>query len=913
MTGAAGVAAIAAAWPFAAAAVRPHVAPPALEGSRTRVDVPPASRPAWTADPTHARPDVRDALARMAGWTAILDRVSGRPVRLHGPGVPAGRDPSALRGFGESFLAAHAVLHGGATLRAGTPVALGREDRWLLPLEQTWQGLPVEGARADLRFVRPEPGGEVLLVSARFALGHGIALDPRPTVAEEEAVAAAARAIREDGWSPHAEPRVDRARPLSIVRDGDRWALAWNVGIGRVDPPGSLSVWVDAHRGGVVAVRDGYRRADTVLQVTGSWEPRRAGDPMLSGAFPELEVRSGLVAVAVTDSAGAAVVDVPVGGSTYALALEGPYSRVRTAAGSGATAAVDLQPGVNAAFAWDDATSLLVERDAFQSHRVVRARMKRMAPDLAWLDEQVGLVVEVPDSQGCNAFWDGSEASFFMESAACNATGRVADVVYHELGHGLQQHLSATGFTAGDVGEGSSDYLAATITGDPDIGPSFFKSEPEGIRNLEPDLRYPDDATGQIHHDGQIWGGAFWDLRTSMIALLGSAEGVAWTDGVFADTLRAGPTLEDGFWDVLFAADDDGNLANGVPHECAIVEAFGRHGLGPGDALVIAHVPLGLQPSDRGGYRVRAHLGPAHPRCSDTGSDTAELEWRLAGGGSWNVVPMADDLVPGWKAAVVPGQPAGSAVEYRLRAVDTLGRTVTAPAHNFETQPFRMRVGEVWTAFSDDFEEDLGWTHELVSGPSQEGADDWQRGAPTGASGDPAQAFSGTTVWGNDLGVAPYNGAYQAGIHNRLRSPEIDCRRCRGARLQFRRWLNVESGDEDRARVLVNGEVVWENPIDETLRDGAWRFEDVEIGHVADGRRVRVSFELQSGYGTQLGGWTLDDVAVVASGIGAPASGGCGCRLDQGGAGRRGATVSALLGLFAGSVFLGARRRRRIA
>lgn len=813
-----------------------------------------------------------------------------------------------------TVLEPHAKTLGrGHELIARAPVA-GGDTIWV-HVDHRWQGLPVEGSRGDLRF----RDGRLVLV--RLAFARDIDLDPAPRISGSRAEAIATHAVRSLGRVPRDDARVDGKKPLVVVRGDDRWHLAWSVELLVERPYGDLTVWIDAHEGTAIGARDRVRSAAVPLLLDGTHEPRRAGDPLAVAPFGPLDVRpsGGTLPIAVTDTAGRVSLDVPAGGASYDLRLEGPYTQVSLFSGTDAAATLLIAGSATAAsLSWTDANALLVERDAFVSAQVVRERMKRLAPGLAWYDEQVRYVVEVPDAQGCNAFWDpvSNTASFFRESPDCNATGRVADVVFHETGHGLHQHLSTGGFTAGDVGEGSADYLSATINGDPDIGPSFFKDRPEGIRNLEPDLRYPDDRTGQIHHDGLIWGGAFWDLRTRMIGILGSDAGVRWVDEVFADTLRGDPTLDEGFEDVLFAADDDGNPENGVPRLCEIAEAFGAHGLGPGEGLAITHLPLGAQPRDRTGYVVRAHIFPALRECAPAVLAGSFLEWRVAGTTTWNESPLEGDLVPFWRRAIIPAHPDGTTLEYRLRAQDGEGRTVTAPARNFETIPFAFTVGDAFPVFSDDFEgeNDGGWTHQLVEGLDQEGADDWQRGAPTGASGDPTDAFSGGSVWANDLGVGAYNGAYQGGIHNRLSSPSIDCRGATGTRLQFRRWLNVEDAALDQARILVNGTVVWTNPVGETVRDRAWRFEDVDISHLADGQRIRVSFELQSGFGIELGGWTIDDVAIVATGRQPIPDAGCSCDLDRGrGASTQSKLAAALLAAGACMALLARRRRVSVA
>ncbi len=884
---------------------------PNAAGSPVRTDPPRRTRTLVPIGGTGA--NLRDAAARslaaLPGWTAVVDATTGLPARAFGPGIAVPRQgtwEADLARFADEFLRRNTALLGfvpspdGTDLKARPPVRGGRT--WYRLYDAFWKGVPVEGARVELRFVREA------LTLVRIELPGTLDLSTVPAVDREWARRAAERDARRRGRPPIGDARIRARDPLVVVAADDAWSLAWAAEVDVDGPRGRLTVWIDAGTGRVIAARDAFRHGggpvDTPLTVTGSFEARKAGSALSSAPFADLFASVG-GDLSVTDSAGVATVAVSAPATEVQLGLQGPFTSVLLYEGSSATATASVDPGVPASFAWGDADSLLVERDVFHSHAVVRARMKRMAPDVEWLDTQVPLTVEVSDAGGCNAFWDGEGAQFFAESATCNATGRVADVVYHEIGHGLHQHLSAGGFLAGDIGEGSSDYLAATINGDPDIGPSFFKANPEGIRNLEPDLRYPDDVDGTVHHDGLIWGGAFWDYRASMIATLGTDAGVEIADRLLADALRNDPSLEEGFYDVLFAADDDGNVTNGVPHLCEIVGSFGAHGLGPGDGLAVDHVPLGLQPPERNGYVVRVHIGAAYPQCAPSNAGVATLEWRVGDQGPFASLEMSSELVPGWRTGTIPPQSAETRVEYRVRAVDPLGREATSPPRNFETTPFSFAVGRPAVLFRDDFEADRGWTHRLVDGPDQQGADDWQIGPPNGASGDPPSAFSGANVAGNDLGVDPFNGAYQPNVINRFESPEIDCRNWAGVRLQFRRWLQVEEGEYDRATVYVGDRAVWTNPTDEALRDEAWRFEEVDLSRYADGKKIRIAFELASDGGVQLGGWTLDDVTVVADGPLDEVIPACGCSLT----GRRGPAAGIVVAVALAALAIALRRR----
>lgn len=226
------------------------------------------------------------------------------------------------------------------------------------------------------------------------------------------------------------------------------------------------------------------------------------------------------------------------------------------------------------------------------------------------------------------------------------------------------------------------------------------------------------------------------------------------------------------------------------------------------------------------------------------------------------------------------GLPVRGLVSYYLVAEQLGGSaTVTAP-YDAPANTYGFYVGPLVTIFEDDFETDQGWTHGSVNF-----TDDWERGLPQGLASDPSTAWSGSNVWGNDLGVgAGSDGVYEPDTQNYLESPEIDCTSCRDARLQFRRWLQVEDGQFDTARITVNGEVVWENEATPGggahRRDDHWSFVQVPIGDYADGRKIRVRFELTSDPTLQFGGWNLDDVAIVMPPHSGDGERGCACRMS---------------------------------
>jgi Zn-dependent metalloprotease len=45
---------------------------------------------------------------------------------------------------------------------------------------------------------------------------------------------------------------------------------------------------------------------------------------------------------------------------------------------------------------------------------------------------------------------------------------------------------------------------------------SYTSTVPHCLRRIDRDLHYPADLNGEVHHDGQIWSRALWDIRQSI-------------------------------------------------------------------------------------------------------------------------------------------------------------------------------------------------------------------------------------------------------------------------------------------------------------------------------------------------------------------------------------------------------------
>jgi hypothetical protein len=164
--------------------------------------------------------------------------------------------------------------------------------------------------------------------------------------------------------------------------------------------------------------------------------------------------------------------------------------------------------------------------------------------------------------------------------------------------------------------------------------------------------------------------------------------------------------------------------------------------------------------------------------------------------------------------AAIPVQPVGTLVRYYLEFQDSNTNTQKLPAGGANA-PFSFKTFRQQQFFYDGFEVASGWVSQQVAAQN-----DWHNQAPNNANHawDPPTAFEGTKCWGNDLSPPGSNGNYANNVNNNLTSPILDCTGQSNVSIVYRRWLTVEDGLYDHARIRVSNNngatytTVWENP-----------------------------------------------------------------------------------------------------
>ncbi len=803
---------------------------------------------------------------RGARWQAWFDE--GRATRVFGgfvaaPGSVA--QPDAAEKFAREFLEKHLALWApGAVAQnfvlAANDLTAGQRTVSFL---QTHHGLPVEGGQINFRF----KNDRLFMVAADvWPLLNATVPDQR--LDRAQAGQAALTWINEAVGAG----RVHNFRgPLVLVtglnQGVSQGRIVYEVTVNTRQPIGRWATYVDAKTGQPVARRQtlmfgaGQAQMDTPERYPGG--QRNNG--------PALYVNATVNGQRVTLDAQGQVNWKGTGSATVSFGAVGPRVIVSNEAGPEAQFSGQLSDGGNLVWSAAEEEQVDAQLTTYVASHAAVDRAKRIAPRMSWLNtNQLQANVNLDDV--CNAFSDGETINFYRSGQGCENTARLPDVVYHEFGHAFHFHaiIPGAGRFDGALSEGASDYFSAVISNDSAMGRGFFFDE-RPLREVNPAGRewiWPDNVSFDTHQTGLIFAGAMWDLRVDLLEQMGPNAGETYADSLLLAALQRAVDIPTTYLEVLAADDDDGDLGNGTPNNCLIDEHFASHGLAD---LMRAGPGLGYPVAD--GLRIFVPVNRRND-CPGTEVTESEVAWSIRGqpgqGGTINFSPTDGGL-----EAVIPPQAAGTVVNYTVTIRVSNGSALIYP-NNPADPAYEVYVGPVEVIYCTDFEGDPaaeGWSPEIVVGEASE-EPDWEHGISMGAagSGDPALAHSGGYVYGTDLGLNDADGRYGPNRQVVLNAPNFDVSGYETVRLQYWRWLTVQDGFYDQARILNNGEVVWTNRATEEMGtlnhlDKEWRFHDVDLTPTISNNSAQVSFDLTSDRRRRYGGWTIDDFCIVGTRI----------------------------------------------
>ena len=214
------------------------------------------------------------------------------------------------------------------------------------------------------------------------------------------------------------------------------------------------------------------------------------------------------------------------------------------------------------------------------TNRVINTAKKYIQP--TWFNQPVK--ANVNHSEHCNAYWDGDSINFFTAGESngkkCANTGLIADVVYHEWGHGLDENTG--GIDDGALSEGFGDAMSLLFTDDSRIGVDFLPVEHKPVRDLSVLRKFPDDVRDEVHADGLIVGGAWYDMYKGLKSKLGAAKARDLYAKFLFKGIYSAAKMSD-VYEATLALDSGISTGDHSPNFCVINAAFARHGLATAD------------------------------------------------------------------------------------------------------------------------------------------------------------------------------------------------------------------------------------------------------------------------------------------------------------------------------------------
>lgn len=523
------------------------------------------------------------------------------------------------------------------------------------------------------------------------------------------------------------------------------------------------------------------------------------------------------------------------------FSLQGPWAEVYTGA-SGSTIqnfVAQITPGTNTINF--DPNSTVRHLSAYYHTNIVHDFMKARLTNFFGLDFPISVRVDRTDGT-CNAFYDGG-INFYTTAGGCNALSMVADVVYHEYGHGITNvYWSDNGFNFdnGGMGEGYSDIWGISITGNPVLGIGFDSSDPTvfvrtyDFANGVNRKVFPQNIVGQVHNDGEIIAGAWWSTNLLLNNLTLMTDLFAESHGGLANGPNGaeGQVYTDILIDALFADDNDANLTNGTPNAGSISTGFALHGISLLSNATLNHTPV-------------TNATPNTPIVLDANLSNLQFAWALDGlegayrlnnSGTWN--PIVFNNTGGNNYSVtLPPQPDGTVIAYYIGIKDvngTLSNVMPQGANLTNPNiPYFTMVG-LTEIFTEDFDANAGsWTIGLPTDGATTG--EWEDAVPelttinssvlqtnTQVTSGGSQCF----VTGADAGSAPGDNDIDNGATT-ITSPVFDLTSYINPTFEYFRWYTNDQGatpGTDFWQVYISNDGVTYVPVENTnVSDHSWR------------------------------------------------------------------------------------------
>lgn len=841
-------------------------------------------------------PEWKNFVNRYPGWGARFSNYTGLPHRALGQPIAyaaGGNDPvaKALAFFQNEFQGFNIPVNELVLTRHYNDGQYIHVD-----FKQVHNGVEVLWSRAGIRFTQDLRIMMVTLDAHRQIPVLNAAISPAAAVLSAEKAIA----------TPIVNSTVDAAlRIFPFPKDGKyEYKLAYAVMVNTQDDqvtPGNYLTYVDAANGEIL-----YRQNKVVqidFTVKGDIYPINSFSTQQNWPLKNLQVNIGGTNY-FTNSLGL-VTAPPAGPVTPTISLQGKWVKVVTGTNGNTVATyapANVANGNTVTFQPSNPNGTERHINVYYHTNEIHDFMKTKFPNFTNLDNALTARVDRTDGD-CNAFYNGTSINFYTTANGCNALSYIGDVMYHEYGHGINDKFytsQGSSFDNGGMDEGYADVWAMSIVKNPMIGLGFYVNQPNSyIRRYDQNPKiYPQNIVGEVHADGEIIAGAWWDYAVNLSAGMPLNTAVDSMSNLFSRSffgLATGPDGTEGtvYYDILIDAltydDNNGNLADGTPHFTQIVEAFAAHGIyllmnsdldHPSWGIYNAGTPITLNADAIADFPV--FLGDV------------KMFYRLKGGGTLDSLTMTKNGTS--YSAVFPSSTLGEIYEYYFNLYDNAGQYATSSpkeakftiAAGQRNLPYFLAIG-YHTVFNQDFENVTAatpnWNIGLASDNATAGK--WIVAAPVGSktNGDVVQTFKDHT---NGIGKCAVTGnatdtTVQAGSQDvdngrtTLVTNEIDYSGYSSPIISYFRWFtNSQSSSNPRKdQWKVYGS--YDNggswfQIEKTYQpDVKWR-RNIFVPNVGLGSKVRFMFVATDSVSAGVTGtWVeaaVDDIEILELGNG---------------------------------------------
>jgi hypothetical protein len=648
----------------------------------------------------------------------------------------------------------------------------------------------------------------------------------------------AVRSFVRDHADLFGDPTLERT---SAVRRGRVWYLSYRRAL--ADPPVPFQAWefrvstggrlmafrVDDDASEPLPERPTLRHVVSGT-VTAAIHPELPSETLVERPIANAWVSAGGDTVA-TDAAGRFTLDPGAGPFGLVSELRGPWCDVdRMDDVPDALWTRSVADPSDSEVIWNDLNSIAAERDVFYHVNVAHDWLKRIDRDFTGVD--YAMPVRINLGGVCDAAWDGRMLYFFSDGIQCPALASMSDIIYHEYGHAWTDRLyiqlgQSWGMRNDVLHESYADLLSCLVRDDPVVG-----KDVDGpgtiLRRIDTARSWPADR-GSPRENSLVLSNAFWALRQALGLETASRLAHFALYGKPDAFLNHAEAMAELFVELLVADDDNGNLADGTPHDDTIHSVFNARGLGSGLFLNVQQSePLDL-PSG-GPSSISAMITTSSPVGAVAGAD---LFWSLDGG-LYESTPMTTSG-GGAYFAMLPA-PRGHIVRYYVRARDSMGGARTDPPIEVG-QSNVVLAGEATVLQREGAELPTGWTVGEVSDHASGGI--WTWGDPNGTTVGVAMQVQPEADHGWDGIMCFFTGQAMVGSMvdandvdrgvTTLRSPVLDASAAGDrAVIEYWRWFTNDFQTlavDDRWRTWISNDdgATWVPVEEAAFSQNSWR------------------------------------------------------------------------------------------